>query len=295
MDGLKSTLKAFPVLLIIPSLVILSIFLFYPLVRTIVMSFYSLPLLDPASYGSFVGLGNYVKLVQDGGFWEAFLRTVYYTVAGVVGAYVMGLITALVLASKMGSRGLIRVLIISPWAVPYVVAAFTGRFMFDYQYGAINLMLKYVHLIPENIGWLMDADLALLCLIVVTIWKEFPFATLMLLAGIQSISQDFYDAAKVDGAGILQQFYYVTWPQLRNITNVALILLTIRIFKLFTLAFVMTGGGPGDATELLILKTYFESFRKFNFGYASAMGTIMLVIVMMFSVIYFSLQREELE
>jgi len=249
-------------------------------------------LTNPDTAHDFVGFGHYQNIFHSPKFWNAALNTVEYTVFGATGAFLVGLMTALLLNEDFRGRVFARALIISPWPVPYVVTCLVWMWMFDYQFGIINDILLRVGLIKARMGWLRDPSVAMFSVIVTTIWKEFPFATIMMLAGLQSIPREQYDQAAVDGANFFQIFRYVTLPGLRSVNMIVLLLLVIWIFKRFTFIYVMTGGGPAGTTETLIIRTYLDAFDHLEFGTASAMGLIMLAVILVFTAFYLTIQEK---
>jgi multiple sugar transport system permease protein len=276
------------VLFNIPMLIVFGLILLYPIIMGVKLSFFNTKLLMPIEASKFLGFRNYLKMFSNIHFWQSLWVTVIYTLGVVVITYLIGLITALVLNPAFRGRSLARILVILPWAVPEVATVLIWRWILDYQYGVINYWGRTLGLLKENLGWLTDPNLALLAVIVVTIWKQFPLATLMLLAGLQTIPLELYEAARIDGANLIQEFKYVTLPGLKPVNVVLTLLLTLYSFKRVTLIFVMTGGGPSCATETLSIQTYLEAFRNFNIGYGSAIGTIMLLIMVVFTILYFS-------
>jgi multiple sugar transport system permease protein len=275
------------VLLNLPMLLIFGLTLLYPIVTGIKLSFFNTKLLMPVNASKFLGLRNYLKMFSNSQFWQSLWITVIYTIGVVVLTYLIGLITALILNPDFRGRSLARILVILPWAVPEVAAVLIWRWVLDYQYGVLNYCGRMLGLLKANLGWLTDPNLALLSVVIVTIWKQFPLATLMLLAGLQTISIELYEAARMDGANRMQEFMHITLPGLKPVNIVLTLLVTLYSFKRVTLIFVMTGGGPSCATETLSIKTYLEAFRNFNIGYGSAIGTVMLLIMVVFSLLYF--------
>ena len=289
--GVHRRRTSFAVILLLPSLLSMGIVLVMPLVRAIIWSFQEMNLLLPATKNNFIGLGHYVDMFQDATFWKIALNTAEYTVFGVAGAFLIGLVTALLLNEDFRGRSFIRALVISPWPVPYVVTCLVWMWMYDKQFGVVNSILLQLGVISEQIGWLNDPTFAMFSVLVTTIWKEFPFATIMMLAGLQNIPKEQYDQARVDGANLIQIFRNVTLPGLRSVTMIVLLLLIIWIFKRFSFIYIMTGGGPAKRTETLIVTTYNEAFDFLEFGRASAMGVIMLIVIFIFTLIYLSVQE----
>lgn len=241
----------------------------------------------------FIGVNNYVRMFQDKAFRHALSVSVIYTIGVTAAAYVIGLTTALLLHQKFRGRTLARLLVVLPWATPPVVAGLIWKVMLDSSFGVINYILIRLHLINRPLPWLMDPFWALVSVSVVTIWKGYPFLTLMLLAARQAIPEELYDAAKVDGAGAFSCFRYITWPGLRFISGIGIVLTATWVFRAFSFIFIMTGGGPARSTETLGIQVYQEAFRYLDFGYASAIGIFTLVVCILFTVVFLRATRKE--
>lgn len=271
----------------------MGIVLVLPLIRAITWSFMDMNLVEPDTAQNFIGFGHYSELFQSLAFWNSAWNTVVYTVFGVAGAYLIGLVTAMLLNEDFRGRSIVRALVISPWPVPYVVTCLVWIWMYDLRFGVVNDILLRLGIISEKVGWLADPAFAMFSVLVTTVWKEFPFATIMILAGLQNIPQEQYDQARVDGANLIQIFRNVVLPGLRSVTVIVLLLLVIWIFKRFTFIYIMTGGGPARSTETLIIRTYNEAFDFLEFGKASALGVVMLIVVFIFTLIYLSVQERK--
>jgi len=281
-----------PYLLILPSLVLMLILIFFPLVRGIVMSFTEVDLVKQGQM-TFIGLDQYRKLLDDPVFEHALVNTLKWTLGVVVFQYLIGLGIALLLNERIPFRGLMRGLILVPWVVPSVVAALVWRWIYASEYGILNHLLRQIRLIQRPLEWLSDPGLAMPAVIAVGIWKWVPFMAVVLLAGLQSIPQELYESAKVDGASGVQRFWHITMPYLRNLSLVATLLSFIWTFNHFDIVYVMTKGGPSNATHLLSTYSYLTAFSFFDIGYAAAMGVIMLAALMVFAVMYMRLLRAE--
>jgi multiple sugar transport system permease protein len=281
-----------PYALTTPVVVAVSILVFLPLLLGLLTSFTdaALPSLDQVTSG--VTFENYTALLGDSGFWNSVRATAIYSLGGVGGGLLVGLATALVLNADFRGRGVARTLLILPWAVPYVVTALLWVWMYNPQYGVLNYFLLGIPFVDARVQWLTDPSLAMLAVILVTVWKTYPFAALMFLAGLQSISQDLYEAAEIDGAGRVRQFFDITLPSLRSVSYVVILLLTIWSFGNFVLIFLMTSGGPAGATETLVVRVYQEAFRFFDAGSAFAMGTVLLGFALVFTAAYALMVRQ---
>ncbi|MDP9862281.1 MULTISPECIES: carbohydrate ABC transporter permease [Streptosporangium] len=238
----------------------------------------------PSSY-EFVGFGNYVDILTSGLFWEKLIWTVGWTVACVGLHYGLGLGLALLLNRKMRLRSVYRLLLILPWAVPPFVAAFIWRYLYNSDYGVINAMLKAAGL--GAVGWLDDPTTAKIAVIAVNVWVGVPFMMVAMLGGLQSIPGELYEAAEVDGATPWQRFRHITVPGLRTVSSTVVLLGTIWTFNMFPLIFLITGGGPGSSTEILVTYAYREAFTGIrNYSGSAAWGVIILLLLVVLALVY---------
>ncbi len=279
-----------PYLLLTPALTAIVAVVLYPMLYNLYLSFFSMHLLRPDGR-TFVGLQNYADMLTEPAFWRSLQVTLIYTVGSVVCSFGLGLATALMLNVDFKWRGVARALIVVPWATPWLVTTLVWYIMFNPQIGPINEILKRLGLIQQGIPWLYQNSTSMAAIVITTAWREFPTATLLILAGLQSISPELYEAAAVDGASRWQRFWDITLPSLRAVNLVVLVLLTISAFKLFTVAWVLTQGGPGDATRVLSVFTYEEAFKFYRIGTASTLATLLFIISAGLIVTYFKLLR----
>lgn len=291
MSGLRSARlesRVWPYLLIAPTMICISAFVLYPIVSGIALSFRGVKFAEPAP---FIGLGNYKHMVKDPAFWNSVKITLIYTVFSVVGTFTVSLATALLINSRFKGRTVARALVTLPWAIPEVASVLVWSWMFDYQFGVVNYLLMKFGIVSESLQWLLDSRLAMIAVLIVTIWKVFPLGSLVLLSGLQAISTDLYEAAVIDGAGRWQQFTNVTLPGLRPVSGVLLLLNTIWALRRFTIIWVMTQGGPMDATQTLSVAVYRNAFNYFDMGYASAIGVSGFLISLLLSIAYLIYDR----
>lgn len=268
-----------PYLLIAPSALCVLLILVYPLIKGILSGFVDQQLLVPNST-VFVGLKHYARLGRDEIFLSALRNNFIWVFAVVTTEFVIGLITAMLLNQDFPGRAIYRSLILIPWVVPSVAAALTWKWIYADQFGIFNYILRRIGLIDHDLSWLGNPALAFPSIIVAAIWKGIPFVTVVLLAGLQSIPKDLYEAAYIDGASGWQGFCHVTLPHLKAVGLIAFLLSCIWTFNDFDLAFIMTRGGPANATQLLSIYTYLTAFNFFNFNYAAAIaGIIFLILV----------------
>ena len=229
---------------------------------------------------------NYLSVLSNPDTWNAVWVTVVFSGGTVIGSVLLGIAAALVLDREFFGRGFVRVLVILPWAVPHVVAALVWQWMYNPDFGVLNyglLLLPWVAATPK---WLSDPQFALLAIILVNVWKTYPFAALLLLAGLQTISDDLYEASEIDGAGPVRRFFDITLPGLRRVLAIVVLLLLIWSFGNFVFIFLMTQGGPAGATNALVVHIYFETFRFFRAGSAFAMGALLLLMSIILTSIY---------
>ncbi len=278
--------------LILPAVLFLLAIEFVPLVTGLKESLYYhsrvLPWLT-----HFVGLGNFVQAVQDYDVWIS-LKTSVIMVVGIVGAsYALGLLAGVLLNQKLRLSGIYRALILVPWVVPPVVSFISWQWMLNDQTGIINQVLIQLHLIKTPILWLADPNLALLSVIVVGVWQQFPFLMITVLAALSNISEDVNEAASIDGANRWQRFRYITFPLILPVSIIATLLQSIWTFNNFGLPFVLTGGGPANATTPLILLAYKEAFQHFDIGYGTALAVLSMVLMLAIGAVYLRQQAAQ--
>ena len=265
-----------------PSLLVLGTVIAFPVMDTLRLSLMETRSKDQTV---FVGLANYARLIQDAEFWSAFKNSISFTIGSVLGHILLGLAVALLLNQRIPFRPVFRIISLVPWMFAPVVVAMTWRWMLDAQLGVINFLLARLGLSGPFL-WFENTRLALPAIIATNVWRGFPFATITLLAALQAIPKEQYEAAAVDGASAPMQFRFVTLPNLRFALIIIATLDTIWNFKHFDLIQVMTNGGPAGATEVLTTLAYKVSFENFEFGYAAAMGVVMSLVLLATTVVY---------
>lgn len=276
-----------------PGIILLLVVTGYPLLNVIKMSFY-----DYSHYSNpvFNGFGNYLSVFQNKLFWNAMANTVVFTIVSVTIIIVLGLFFANLLSQKINPvlRGGMRTALMLPWLFSSSVVSALWVIMLN-PFGIINWILLKLNIITDVIGWFGDERFALMALVFTNVWRSFPFAMLMLLAGMQTVSEDTKEAAVVDGANPVQVFFHVSLPQIKNVVLTVATLQFIWDFRSFDLVFIMTGGGPMNKTEVLSTLIYSNAFKRLDFGTASAMAVIMLLIMLLLASGYLksSLRKEE--
>lgn len=251
--------------------------LLFPYLYAFFLGFQSV---SPMLETRFIGLANYIKALQDPTFWVALKNVLVIVIVSEVGGFVLGFAGALVLRKKTLMNWIWRILLLLPWAIPGVVTSLTWRWIFDGHFGILNQILAHLGFIERYISWLGDSRYAMAAVSIVSIWRGFSFIMVMLLAGLQAIPEELYEAAAVDGARPHHQFFYIILPSMRQIIVITLILTTISNFKTFDLIWVLTGGGPGYATEVLSSFIYRTAFNRLDFGYSSSIAILMALVML---------------
>jgi multiple sugar transport system permease protein len=275
-----------PYMFIGPNLALFTVFVFFPLLYAAYISVHEWSLIDTPM---FTGVRNYQRLVQDAQFWHSLRNTVIFSLATVPTSLFLGLMVAIGLNRQLATRTLLRSLYFLPVVVSSVATAVISAWLFNDNYGVVNELLKRVGLTP--VAWLSTPQWALPSIILTTLWTRIGFCMVVYLAALQSISPSYYEAARIDGATRLQLFRYVTWPQLRPTTFLLLILNVIHSFQVFDLIYVMTGGGPGFSTTMIVQYLYQQAFAASEMGYASAMGMVLFVLILLFTLVQWRINR----
>ena len=240
--------------------------------------------------GTWVGLQNYIDMVHDPLFWQTLAHTVVYTVGTVPSSMGLGLVLAVFLNRRLPGRGLIRSVYFVPVVVAGVVVALIWSWMFDTSYGVIDGLLVKLDL--PRIPWTSSPFWAMPSLIITTIWVRMGFCMVVYLAGLQAIPASLLEAAEVDGARAWHRFWHVTWPLLAPTTSLLLIINVIFSFQVFDVIYVMTGGGPGYSTTVFVEYIYRAAFDQFQMGYASALGVVLFLIMLTFTVVQWRLAKQ---
>ena len=277
--------------MVVPALAVVAIVVGYPIVYTLLLSAqdYNLIATEPAR---FVGAENYRKLAVDPIFWQALGNTAVYTFGSVAVSVLLGLTLALATEDLVGRRGrLARALLLTPWAVPFVVVAFLFRYMYLQNGGAINAVLIGGGVISSPISWLNSASVAMPAVMVANIWAMTPFFFLLLSAALAGIPIEVIESARVDRASALSLVFRIKLPFLRNALIISSLLMVIANFNDFAKIWALTQGGPGYSTTTLVIYVYRQAFENFSFGYASAIGVVWLLMLLAFAAAYLRAAR----
>lgn len=277
-----------------PSLVFLLLYFGYPIIKNVAMSvedfttrtFYT-------GEAPFVGLNNYAAVVGSSVFSTALTNTVLFTVGSIAGQFSIGLALAVFYKRRFPLSGVMRSLLLLPWLLPMIVSSAIWKWMLDKDSGVINQLLGLIHV--DAIPWLTSTDVALVAVIMVNIWLGIPFNMTILYSGLQDIPDELYEAAALDGATGWRAFRSITWPLLRPVVSVVLILGVVYTLKVLDIILGLTGGGPSNATETLATQSYRLSFANFEFGQGAALGNILVVIALAFALVYLRVSRSSAE
>jgi ABC-type sugar transport system permease subunit len=260
-----------------PNLLLFGIFTYYPMIYSGYLSLVKWDLISPTK--EWVGIENYTNLFTDDVFLKVLRNTFVFTAGAVGGSLVLGLLIALLLNQPLRGRDSARAIVFAPTLLSGAAIGIVWVYIFDPRYGLMNQVLEWVHL-PTPDRWLRDPNMAMLAVIIVYIWKNLGFAAVIFLAGLQGIPKDLYEAAKIDGAGVMSRFWNVTIPMLSPISFFILVTSILNTFQSFDIIQVMTAGGPVNGTNTLVYYIYEQGFINFNAGDAAAAAIIMFVIML---------------
>ncbi len=272
---------------LLPCLVFVGLFVAVPLADTAFNSFFR-----DVSFLSrrFSGLDNFFRMLGTPDFWSSMAFTLAFAVVAVLLETALGLVFAVLLNERFPGRSALRLLLLLPWAIPTIVSARTWRLLYDFSHGLINAVLLGSGLVREPVNWFGTSFSAFCAIIAADVWKTTPFVALLLLAGLQSIPEELYEQARVDGAGIWTRFRIITLPLLRPVILVAVIFRTIDSLRMFDLVYVLTGGGPGGSTRTLSFLGY-EAMGNDDFGTGSAISVITFLVALVFTLVYLRIGR----
>ncbi|MDQ0469667.1 multiple sugar transport system permease protein [Labrys wisconsinensis] len=280
-----------PWLLLLPLLIVIAGIVGYPFVQTIVLSFTNARLLTGFAASHWVGFENYQFALTDVEFLQALLRTLYFTGMSVGFEAILGVLVALLLNQEFRGRTLCRALLVLPWAVPTIVNALMWRLIYQPDFGGLNAALVQTGLMDAYRSWLGDGASAMNAIVFADVWKNYPLVALIVLAALQNAPKDLYEAARIDGANAWQRFRVVTWPVISAPLVIALVLRCIEALKVFDIVYVMTRGGPANATKTVSFFVYQESFGFNRVGSGASYALIVVLIATVFVAAYVRLLR----
>ncbi|ROP74545.1 carbohydrate ABC transporter permease [Curtobacterium sp. PhB115] len=281
-------------LFLLPAVLFLLLFFGYPVVKNIVMSFQAYTTSTfYTGEAPWVGFANYASVVSSQLFGPALLNTALFTIGSIVGQFVIGLLLALFFRRNFPLSGLLRSLLLLPWLLPLIVSSAVWKWMLDQDSGVVN---QFLHLFGAgSVPWLTSPAVALITVIAVNIWIGIPFNTTILYGGLQDIPTELYEAAALDGATGWKAFWAITWPMLRPVVSVTLVLGVVYTIKVLDIILGLTNGGPANATQTIATQSYDLSFKQFDFGQGAALSNILIVISALFAIVYLRLNRKAVD
>jgi multiple sugar transport system permease protein len=278
--------KLGPYAFILPTIIVVVVFWLIPIGKAFLLTLTNAQLLAIGN-AKYIGFANYAKFFSGSDLLSIMKATLLYVVFGVGATYLVGLLAATMVNRDFWGKGVARAILILPWMVPQVVLVIIWKWMLNPKYGIINFVLAHLGILPDNFSWFGNGSFAMAAILIATIWKEYPLAMLILLAGMKSIPNEIYDAASVDGANAFQTFLRITLPSLRFVTTILVLLLTIWHFGNFVIIWLMTQGGPGNATATLTVFTYLNAFKFGDLGYGATIGMVIMVVTLGISIAYY--------
>ena len=278
--------KLFPYLMLLPMIVIFGVFLFYPALNGLKISFMKWNGINPQE---FVGLKNYSKLLGDKAFWRAFTRTIAFTAMAVPGIYVAALGLALLLTREVKGSDFFRAVFYWPTMISSIVVGLSWRFLLGEDFGVINYMITTLGKSP--VKWLTDPKIAMGVIVFVTVWSLAGYYMVMFVAGIEAIPRDYYEAAQIDGASFWQHFRFITLPLLKATSLLVLVLSTVTVIKTYPLVYALTKGGPAGATKFMVQYIQETGFEKSQMGYACAMAMVLFAVLAALTIAQFKLNK----
>ena len=273
-------------LYVLPAIVVMLIVIAYPIYYTIDLSFYKTPPGLLLKDKIFIGFDNYSAILTSEVFWRVTLNTVVWTLASTIIAFILGFGAALALHRDFIGRGVLRAILIIPWVISAVAASYIWKWIYHSDFGLIGAVLVELGILDKQPNFIDRTNSVLASLIVVNIWREFPFAMIMLTAGLQTIPEQLLRAARVDGATAWQRFWHVTFPYLSGVSTVTILLLAVANFNSFIIPWIMTGGGPANASHIWITHIYELAFGRQRWGVGAAYSVLLFIILMVLGYFY---------
>lgn len=290
----RHSFQVLPYVMVAPSVVVTLAIVFVPMLQAIWMSLHEYVLFRPKAI-QWIGIQHFLKILDDEVFWISLQHTVVWISLTVPAQLLLGLLTALLLNQQFFWRPLARALVIIPWALPSVVISLMWVWIYDANFGILNEFLLRLKLISYSIPWLADPDTALYAIILTLTWQGFPFFAVMILAGLQAIPKTYYEAAAIDGASVIQQFFYITIPGIAGVIFTSVLLRIIWVANSLDVIFVMTGGGPGYATHTLPLYAFVEARTSLDYGYGSALAVTFSLLLTILVVLYLTRAQRSID
>lgn len=279
-----------PYLFIAPAVAYLAVFMMVPLARGIQLSFTSTKLVNPSG-GKFVGVDNYAELMTSGQFWNSMMATLIYTGGTVIFAVLVGTILAVLINRPFRGRAILRAVLTFPYAMPTVAVALIFIWIYNQSSGVLNQAIGVLGI--GEVGWLTDPAYGMFSVVLTTVWKVFPFVMLVVLAALQSVPEELFEAARIDGADGLSQFRSIVLPHIAPTIRIVALLMTIWSIRRFEIIYLLTGGGPVESTNTLVINIYRQAFSSQNLGLAATIGVLGLLLSLAVTLVFFLVERRE--
>ena len=282
-------------LFLVPALIYMGLFFGYPVVQNITMSFQSYTIKTFfTGYAPWIGFENYVKVFHSSLFTSSIINTALFTVGSIIGQFTIGLALAVFFSRNFPLSGVLRSLLLLPWLLPLIASTAVWKWMLDQDSGVINQTLGVLLHLPP-VPWLDSPNVALITVVIVNIWLGIPFNMTILYSGLQDVPPELYEAGSLDGATGWNAFRYITWPNLRPVVSVVLVLGVVYTLKVLDVIIGLTGGGPAGATDTLATDAYRRSFLEFSFGTGAAVSNILIVVSLVFAFVYLRINRRAVD
>ena len=288
--------EVYKILFVVPAALAIILLFGYPVVKNLTMSFqdYTLKTFFTGK-APWIGLQNYITVIHDDVFTKALVNTALFTIGSIVGQFVLGMLLALFFHKNFPLNGVLRALFLLPWLIPLIVGSAAWRSLLEQDSGIINITLENLGIIDTPIPWLTSPDVALLAVIIVNIWIGIPFNLTLLYSGLQDIPEELYEAGSLDGATGWKAFWHITWPNLRPVVSILLMLGVIYTLKVLDIILGLTQGGPANATQTIATQSYQRSFVEFKFGQGAALSNILILISLVFAIVYLRATRRRVD
>ncbi|WP_028983775.1 carbohydrate ABC transporter permease [Sporolactobacillus terrae] len=287
------TEKQFAWLLILPAVILVFGLDLYPLIETLIYSLRDMNL-TANHYGSFVGLKNYITVLSDTVFWQSLGRTAYFAIVSIVLELGLGMAIALLINDKkIKGRRFLQSIIILPWAIPTIVNGAMWNWIYNPDFGALNALLKQLHIIDQYQSWLGTPWTAMNMILLADVWKMTPIVVIFFLAALQLTNASVYEAAQIDGAGLLRRFWYITLPNLKSILLVVVVMRTMEAFKVFDIIYATTRGGPADGTMVLTFQAYLKAFNNLEYSTGATYSYLIALLIALLTFSYVRLLKRK--
>lgn len=284
------------ILFVVPAALAIVALFGYPVVKNLAMSFQDYTLRTFFNgQAPWIGVQNYVAVVKDEVFGKALVNTALFTVGSIAGQVVLGMLLALFFHKNFPLNGALRALFLLPWLIPLIVGSAAWRAILEQDSGILNVTLENLGLIHGPVPWLTSPHVALIAVILVNIWLGVPFNLTLLYSGLQDIPDELYEAGALDGATGWRAFWNITWPNLRAVVSVVLMLGVIYTLKVLDIILGLTQGGPANATQTIATQSYQRSFTEFKFGQGAALSNILILISLVFAIVYLRVNRRQVD